>query len=162
MTSVVCNSGPLIALGGIDRLDLLRDLFEQVSVPAQVVAEWRQGGQRQTGLDALQRATWINEVAATTQPDPLLTSLLDMGEAFAIDLAKRSGPSLLLMDEAKGRRIARDIFGLQVIGTGRVLVEAKRAKLIIEVAPLITEIRSNGYWLSDKIVTEIQRQAGEA
>ena len=105
MPTIVCNTGPLIALAGIDRLDLLHGLFDQVSVPSQVVAEWRQGGREKTGMDALRSATWIREVTMSVPPDPLLVSLLDMGEAFAIDLARRSQPSLLLMDEAKGRRI---------------------------------------------------------
>ena len=65
------------------------------------------------------------------------------------------------MDEARGRRVARDIYSLTVVGTGRVLVEAKRAGLIPIVAPLIEAIRNNGYWLSDRIVAEILRQAGE-
>jgi predicted nucleic acid-binding protein len=65
------------------------------------------------------------------------------------------------MDEARGRRVARDVYGLKVIGTGRVLVEAKRAGLIPQVAPLVSAIRASGYWLSDKIVAEILRQAGE-
>jgi predicted nucleic acid-binding protein len=65
------------------------------------------------------------------------------------------------MDEARGRRVARDVYGLQVIGTGRVLIEAKRAGLIGQVEPLVSAIREFGYWLSDKIVAEILRQAGE-
>jgi len=31
----------------------------------------------------------------------------------------------------------------------------------LQVAPLVEAIRSNGYWLSDRIVAEILRQAGE-
>ena len=65
------------------------------------------------------------------------------------------------MDEARGRRVARDVYGLQVVGTGRVLVEAKRAGLVVSVKPLIEAIRNNGYWLSDRIVAEILEQAGE-
>ena len=94
-------------------------------------------------------------------PEPLLASLLDAGEASVIALACQSGGPLVLLDEAKGRRIARDVYGLRVVGTGRVLVEAKRAGLVTEVKPLIAAMRANGYWLSDRIVTEILRQAGE-
>ena len=65
------------------------------------------------------------------------------------------------MDEVKGRRVARDVYGLAVIGTGRVLVEARRASLISEVRPLIEQMRAGGYWLADTIMAEILRQAGE-
>ena len=93
--------------------------------------------------------------------DPLLASLLDRGEAATIALALQEAAALVLMDEVKGRRVARDVYGLAVIGTGRVLVEARRAALISEVRPLIAQMRANGYWLAETIVAEILRQAGE-
>lgn len=34
-------------------------------------------------------------------------------------------------------------------------------RLIAQVEPLVSAIREFGYWLSDKIVAEILRQAGE-
>jgi predicted nucleic acid-binding protein len=158
---VVCNSGPLIALGGIDRLGLLRDLFGAFRVPEEVASEWRQGGTKSTGLDALQRATWIETEALPHAPDPLLVSLLALGEARASELAKRHHPCLLLMDESRGRRVARDVYGMQVVGTGRILVEAKRAGLLDTVKPSLEAIRENGYWLSDKIVAIILKEASE-
>lgn len=158
---IVCNSGPLIALGGIDRLELLRDLFGRVLVPVEVADEWQAGGLSQTGVAALRRATWIEVETLPSPPDPLLTSLLDLGETRAIELAKNHQPAVLLMDEARGRKVARDVYGLQVVGTGRVLAEAKHAGLIVRVKPLIEAMRANGYWLSDKIVDEIMRRSGE-
>jgi len=68
---------------------------------------------------------------------------------------------LVLMDERKGRKIARQVYGITVIGTGRLLVEAKRAALIGNVRPAINQMRANGYWLADNIVAEILQQAGE-
>jgi predicted nucleic acid-binding protein len=38
MSTIVCNSGPLIALGGIDQLHLLRSLFGTVCIAAEVAA----------------------------------------------------------------------------------------------------------------------------
>ena len=91
----------------------------------------------------------------------MLETLLDQGEAETIALALQFSAALVLMDERKGRKIARDIYGLAVIGTGRLLTEAKLAGLIPAVTPLIGQMRAHGYWLSDKIVAEILRQAGE-
>jgi len=161
MSTVVCNSGPLIALGGIDQLGILRSLFGMVCIPAEVAAECQAGGVSKVGLKAFQEASWLQIVELGTLPDPLLTSLLDLGESRAIELALRHSPSVLLMDEARGRRVARDVYDLQVVGTGRILVAAKHASLIDLVRPLIDDIRGNGYWLSDRIVAEILRQARE-
>lgn len=106
-------------------------------------------------------APWIRVIDLTDPPDPLLETLLDQGEAETIELTLQSSASLVLMDERKGRNIARDIYGLAVIGTGRLLTEAELTGLIPAVSPLIDQIRAHGYWLSDKIVAEIRRQAGE-
>ncbi len=161
MSTIVCNSGPLIALGGIDQLVLLRSLFGGVCIATEVAAECQAGGVSKTGLEAFRVASWLRIVDLGTSPDPLLSSLLDLGESRTIELALRQPNAVLLMDETRGRRVARDVYGLQVVGTGRILVEAKRMGLIDSVKPLIEAIRNNGYWLADRIVAEILRQAGE-
>jgi len=66
-----------------------------------------------------------------------------------------------LIDEKKARKIARIIFGLKVIGSARVLVEAKRQGLIQNVGNLLEELRKKGYWLHDDIIDLAKRHAGE-
>ncbi len=161
MSTIVCNAGPLIALAGIGQLSLLRDLFGEVLVPAEVQSEVEAGGPSGTGAGVFQATSWLRVVSLVKKADLLLSSLLDGGEAATIALALEKSASLVLMDEVKGRRIARAVYGLAVIGTGRLLVEAKRASLVTEVGPLLEQMRNNGYWMADKIVAEILRQAGE-
>lgn len=84
-------------------------------------------------------------IRLTDLPDPLLKSLLNQGEAETIALALQSSASLVLMDERRGRKTARDIYGLKLIGSGRHLTEAKKAGFIPEVRPLIDLIRTHGY-----------------
>jgi predicted nucleic acid-binding protein len=59
-----------------------------------------------------------------------LESLLDAGEAAVIKLAREQTAKLVVIDERKARKVARNIHGLQVIGTARVLVEAKKKGLL--------------------------------
>ena len=157
--SIACNAGPFIALAGIAQLGLLRDLIGEVLVADDVKSEVEAGGKSGAGL--FQSAPWLRVTNLSRKIDPLLTSLLDIGEAATISLALQEPAALVLMDEVKGRRVARNVYGLAVIGTGRVLVEARRAALISEVRPLIEQMRAGGYWLADTIVAEILRQAGE-
>ena len=124
--SLVSNTGPLVALAVIDRLELLHLLFDEVIVPEAVHFEMLEGGTAQSGVAAYQQAQWISVKALTGQREPLLDSVLDIGEASVIQLAREKNIGRVLIDERKGRRIAREIYKLQAIGSARILVEAKR------------------------------------
>jgi predicted nucleic acid-binding protein len=151
----------VIALALIDRLGLLNRLFGRVAVPEEVHREVMEGGRTGAGVAAYQAATWI-EVAPLANPvDPLLATLLDRGEASVIQLARERGTSTVLIDERKARRIARDVYRLPVIGTARVLVDAKREGLLASATETLQAMRDVGYYLSDAIMAEVRRQAGE-
>jgi hypothetical protein len=48
-----------------------------------------------------------------------------------------------------------------VIGVVGVLLQAKRRAKIERVRPLLEKLRRAGFWLSDPLVREILRRAGE-
>ncbi len=52
---IVSNTGPLIALGLIDRLDILQKLFSEVFVSEMVFSEIMEGGDLKVGLDPFQK-----------------------------------------------------------------------------------------------------------
>jgi predicted nucleic acid-binding protein len=84
---------------------------------------------------------------------------LDPGERQAITLAHHLGTALL-MDDRAGRAVAAKC-GLIVIGTAGLFVRAKRIGLLTAVVPLLQDLRDSGYWLSDSVVDEARRLAGE-
>ena len=51
--------------------------------------------------------------------------------------------------------------GLTVTGTMGVLLKAKAEGLITEVSPLLSKIKENGFYISDRIVDLVLKQAGE-
>jgi predicted nucleic acid-binding protein len=156
----VTNTGPLIALASIDRLDILRTLFTSVHIPQAVYDEMVEGGETRAGLEAYRQADWI--VVELAGPlDPLLGSVLDQGEAAVIALARSLGADTVLIDERKARRVARDIYGLRVMGSARLLVEAKRHGVLDSVATALQAMRAQGYWIHDAIVQYALREAGE-
>ena len=133
----------MIALASIDRLDILRTFFISVQVPQAVHDEIVQGGSRFIGLAAYRRADWI-AVVPDTPLDPLLSTVLDKGEAAVITLARSSSADIVLIDESKARKIARTIYGLRVIGSARVLAEAKRHGMMDNVAQLCKRCVNTG------------------
>ncbi len=78
-----------------------------------------------------------------------------------MNLAVWEKSAFLLIDERKARKIARLVYGLDVIGTVRVLIDARQAGLIPSVRKLIEEMRTNGYWLHDRIVEYALKAADE-
>ena len=105
---IVTNTGPLIALAGIDALEILRNLFEEVIVPAAANEEILAGGARYIGLPSYKRAKWFQVREPSQSLDPLLDSVLDRGEGCVIQLARESGTDFVLIDEKKGRKVARE------------------------------------------------------
>lgn len=160
-SKIVSNTGPIIAFSIIDRLDILKSLFDVVSIPEAVHDEIMEGGKSQIGLAEYRNADWIKVEKVTNPIDPLLKTALDYGEAEVISLAREIGVELILVDERKARKIARTIYGLKVIGSARILVEAKKHKFVDKVGDVLQNMREGGYYISDSIVAEILKQAGE-
>jgi len=158
---MICNTGPIVALSTIDRIDILRHLFELVAVPEAVHKEILEGGTTNAGLANYQKVKWIKVMTLSNPVDPLLRTSLDAGEAAVIGLARELSANLVLIDERKARKIARTIYGLHVIGSARVLVEAKRHGLLDNVGAALQAMRDGGYWISDSIVDATLKQAGE-
>jgi len=158
---MVCNAGPLVALSLINRLDLLRDLFAVVAVPEAVHREILVGGSENAGLSNYNKVQWIKVLPISTRIDPLLVTSLDEGEAAVIALARELKADFTLIDERKARKIARTVYGLNVIGSAGILVEAKKRGLIENVGSALQDMRDNGYWMGVSIVEAALKMAGE-
>jgi len=159
--ALICNTGPLIALSISGYIDVLQNLFELVAVPDAVHKEIMEGGPVNGGLSNYRKAKWIQVMAVSNPIDPLLRTSLDAGEAAVIGLARELNANLVLIDERKARKIARTIYGLHVIGSARVLVEAKRHGLLDNVGVALRAMRNGGYWIADSIVDAALKKAGE-
>ena len=158
---LISNTGPIIALSIIENLDILEKIFDEVIVPEAVHDEIKQGGKDAAGLASYHKATWIRVQALETPVEPLLETLLDKGEAAVIHLVLEKGADFVLIDERKARKIARNIYGMRVVGSARILVEAKNRGLISNVRGALEDMRKGGYWIHDDIVKAALKQAGE-
>ncbi len=158
---LISNTGPLIALAIVNKLDILRLLFESVVVPQAVHEEILQGGQLNKGLVLYQNSQWIRVQRLSESPDILLNSVLDKGEASVIQLARECRADIVLIDERKGRKIARDIYNMNVIGTAGILIEAKQKGIIPNIRDSLTEMCNSGYRIHDNIIDFALKKADE-
>lgn len=158
---VVSDAGPLIYLGGVGQLPLLRDLFGRVVVPQQVWDEVVGAGTDLPGSAAVAAASWID--VRTPAPSSLterLVRVLDEGEAAAIGLCHELKADLLLCDDLEARRVAV-AEGIRVVGTLGLLVRGKRVGLLNAVGPILTAMVALGLRVSPDLVDEMLRLAGE-
>ncbi len=158
---VVADAGPLIGLAIVGGLAWLEALFREVLIPEAVEAELRLGSDLPgaTALALARRQGWLKVATVADLPAHLLAAV-DRGEAEAIMLAKRHAVPLLI-DEVRGRRAARSE-GVQIFGSGAVLIRAKEECLIREVRPHLDALTRARYRLADELRREILRLAGEA
>jgi hypothetical protein len=157
---VVSNTTPIIALSVIGRLTLLRELYTEVLIPPAVNSEIMAGGARRAGAAELRHASWIRTVPLQDPRRADLLVDLDRGEAEAIALAMELDADLLLIDERLARRYAVRA-GLTITGSLGVLLKAKERGLVSEIHPLIQELRRNKIRLSEDVVQQALRLAGE-
>ncbi len=75
---------------------------------------------------------------------------LDKGESSSIALAIEIPDSLLIIDEIKGRNIAKS-FDIKIIGTVGILLLASNKGLIKDVISVILKLVNKGFRLSDKL-----------
>ena len=85
---------------------------------------------------------------------------LDKGEAEVLALSKEMEAELVLLDEEKARKSAV-IAGFNVVGLLGNLVLAKKLELLDEIKPLIEELGRKKFRISDVIIAEALKQAGE-
>ena len=127
---VIADASPLIALARVNGLGWLEELFGQVLVTEEVMAEVLSGGHpaREEPLKAAIASGWLKAVELDSN-EPALPDL-DEGEAASIRLALVSGPqTLLLIDERAGRAVAA-AFGIKVAGTAAVIGMARQRRLV--------------------------------
>lgn len=153
---VISDASPLINLAAVDQLNLLEQLYREIIIPKAVYNELVEKGAGQPLADEFGDIDWIKsrQVENSNLAEALKLEL-DDGEAEAIALAVEIKASLLLIDERKGRSIA-DNFDLQYVGIIGVLIEAKAAKLIPAVKPILDAlIRKAGFWISKPLYQRI-------
>jgi predicted nucleic acid-binding protein len=158
---VVADAGPLIALAQIGRFNLLQSLYGQLRIPPAVRDEVVASGRGRPGAVEVSAAAWIRvvEVRDTTAVQ-LMRDQLDAGESEAIVLALELKADLLLIDEARGRRVA-EARGLNKTGTVGTLIVAKRWGLVPAVTPLLDELQVAGFRMSETLYQTARALADE-
>ncbi len=129
--TAVSNAGPLIHLAKIGRLNLLKDIFNEIVIPKTVKEEVIDRGKERGKPDAflIDSVDWIKVVDDPADADHLAERAgIHRGEACAILLAK-SLDTPVLLDDSDARKFALGL-GLEVVGSVGIIIRAVRLGLI--------------------------------
>lgn len=159
---IVSNTSPLSSLAKIDRLLLLKQIYDTIIIPQAVYNELMDIRAGEKVNDTIKNATWIKTRRVTNfQLFNNLESKLDRGESDAITLALELNADQLLMDERLGR-IEAIRLGLSLTGVLGVLLIAKKRELIDNVKSVIDELISQTVFrVGDQLYYRILREANE-
>ena len=151
------------ALARVERLELLPYLYEQLIVPPAVHAELALNSDR-PGARALSgafNAGWLT-VGSVTDSGLVgeLARLLGPGEAESIVLAEQEDACFFLVDDARGRPIAR-LRGILVVGVAGVILAAKSRGEVVAVGSILGALSNSGYRLSPRLVAGVLARAIE-
>lgn len=156
---VIVNNTPLVALWVLGRLDLLRELYDEVLIRQGVYEEFV-ATERAVRQAALENAPWIRPVSLANPQRPRVYIGLDLGEAEVLALAEERAARLVIIDELRGRRYAQRL-EMPLTGTLGLLLLAKERGLVADLAPLLVELQEAGLYLGASLIDRVLRLAGE-
>jgi predicted nucleic acid-binding protein len=158
---IVSNTTPLSELSKIGRLELLRDIYQEIIISQEVYSELLTGNH--PAVIAVKSASWIkvHNVSNYQLIQQLqLETGLDLGESSAIILAEELKADQLLIDEKLGRKIAQ-ARGLPILGLVAIIVLTKEQGLINSVKDILDALMSNGTRISNTLYEYALRRAHE-
>lgn len=139
---------------------MLGQLWHEVLVPGAVWREVLAGRPQDAAAQQLPTISWARQVEVPVIAPVIAAWDLGLGESEVLTFALTHPGYRAMVDDAGARRCARTC-GIPSLGTGGVLILAKRRGLIASVAESLTALRNAGLWLSDELVTLLKQQAGE-
>jgi predicted nucleic acid-binding protein len=162
---VISDTSAITNLAAIGHLQLLPQLYNQVTIPEAVYRELVDIDPPVPGTLEVQTSCWleVRQVANRKVVERLQNEVrLDPGESEAIALALDLGAELLLIDERRGRAEANRL-GLRITGLLGILIEAKQRNLIVAVKPLMdAPIATSEFRVSLTLYTQILEMVDEA
>lgn len=155
---LIADSSALVALSICNSLSLLDQLFNEVLVPKAVYDECIRPDKAEA--DALHEYLANKVCHVDMQHFVYLDAYADAGESEAMVLYKQKSADKLLIDDKRGRKVAK-INNIDIIGSLGVLLSAKQNGLIREVKPRVQQIASSRIYLEQSLVNLVLEMAEE-
>jgi predicted nucleic acid-binding protein len=155
---LVADCSALIALSTCNSLELLEQVFNEVVVPETVYHEAIAAHKKEAKQLEIYLQGKVRKV--DMQNYIFLDGFADAGETEAMVLYKQISANKLLIDDKRGRNVAK-LNHISTIGSLGVLLVAKQKGLIAKVAPFLSALEKSDIYLSKQLITFVLELAGE-
>lgn len=162
---MIINASPLIIFGKLNKVDVLKKLYQNIEITNEVYKEVVLKGLEKNATDASiikhhienKNIKVFNLNKKFIEMADKIQSIynIDIGEAETIALALQLNRKEIIIDEISAREAAKS-FGIKPIGSLRVLLLAYKSNLINkeEIKKLINEMEDSKYRFSPRVLTE--------
>ncbi len=155
---LIADSSALIALSVCDSLPFLDQLFNQVVVPEAVYFEVIKANKPEA--KALEQYLQNKVRKVDMSHFIYLDGNADAGETEAMLLYKQKSADKLLINDKRGKKIAK-INGINTIGSLGILLSAKQAGLLTAIKPKVEAIANSRVYLSKGLINIVLELANE-
>ncbi len=147
---IISDTSCLIALSNTGNLNLLKELYQEIAITQEVQKEFGEP-----------LPNWINvQNVKNKELQAKIEKLLDKGEASSIALAIENQDSILIIDDMKGRKVAKS-YKIELIGTIGVIMTAHKKGIIADGINVLSELISAGFRVSDDLLDELKKKYGK-
>ncbi len=148
--NIIVDTSCLIILSKIKELYLLKLLYEEILITDVVAKEFNKP-----------LPDWITVCPIKfNEKEFLFEKRIDKGEASVIILALERSNSTIIIDDFKGRALAKEL-GIKVTGTIGIIISAKNKKLIPSIKPILEKIKETNFYISKELENEAVELAEE-
>ena len=160
MSDIIVDTSPIQYLHQIGQLSLLAGLSGSIIVPPQVVKELEIGRDLGIDLPNIRTLNWVNVRSPQSIAALPLVKDLGPGETQVLALALELPDAVVIIDDNLARQVAESL-NIKLMGTLRVLLDAKLAGMVPAVAPLLDQLQSLRFRVDQKTRLAVLKMAGE-
>lgn len=153
---VVADTGPIISLAQINKLDLLFQLSKGVRIPTKVWDELLHSEKPETSLIKIKLSSFVTKTNLINYK----SEIIDDDEIEAINLFFELKADYLLIDDRKARREAEKL-DIKCLGTLGLLFLAKKRNLLPKLKPIFDELLNLERYYSVKLMYRILLESNE-
>lgn len=155
---VIINASPLIVLFKSKQSELLPQLFTEILVPEAV---WKEiTAKNDEAARQLTEVSWAKSIAGIIIHNEIANWDLGKGESEVLSFSFNQRDYVAVVDDRAAKKCAQS-FDIITLGTGGILLLAKRRGLISDVSSRLQDLQNAGLWLSDSIINLLKQQANE-